>query len=244
MFHTYFIGSAEGLLFDVPRRRLRHEPVGAAAAATSHASASRCATSETVEHLAGAGDGVEVTLGSGEQRRAERRGGPPTRGRRAARSSTPVPASRRLRASGWAAGRNAPPFAVWRLWLDRRADRRARRRSSAPAASGRWTTSRCWSASRTAPGAGRRSAAAPWSSCTPTPCPTGSTRPRSGPSSGTSWTGLPRAVGRRRPRRGVAGGADCPLAGTAPWQLRPEVATPDPASCWPATASAATTRWP
>ena len=30
MFHTYFLGSAEGLLFDVPDRRLRLRPVGAA----------------------------------------------------------------------------------------------------------------------------------------------------------------------------------------------------------------------
>ena len=41
MFHAYFLGSSEGLLFDVPRRRLRHRAVGAAAPVSRRAGGRR-----------------------------------------------------------------------------------------------------------------------------------------------------------------------------------------------------------
>ncbi len=120
MFHAYFLGSSEGLLFDVPdddyettlwgpmRRHL--EGLGADV---------RTSTSVTGLDLSAPGAAV-VGLSSGEELR-------PAAVVLAADPST----SRRLLLAagvddrGWldrvAAQRLAPPFAVWRLWLDRRA---------------------------------------------------------------------------------------------------------------------------
>ena len=51
MFHMYFVGSAEGLLFDVPRDDYDSDPVGPARRAPD-GSASRCVTGREVRSVA------------------------------------------------------------------------------------------------------------------------------------------------------------------------------------------------
>ncbi len=117
MFHGYFLGSSEGLLFDVPRDdydsclwsplRRYLESLGA-----------EVRTPESVAWIDVSGELLRVGLGSG----AELEAGalvlatdPGTLRRLALESE--------LGDEGWrervAATSNAPPFAVWRLWLDR-----------------------------------------------------------------------------------------------------------------------------
>ncbi|HEY0240843.1 MAG TPA: FAD-dependent oxidoreductase [Friedmanniella sp.] len=120
MFHAYFLGSSEGLLFDVPdddyettlwgpmRRHL--EGLGVEV---------RTGSSVTGLDLADEGP-VLVTLASGEELRpaAVVLAADPTTARGLlldARVGDPAWLDR------VAAQRLAPPFAVWRLWLDRRA---------------------------------------------------------------------------------------------------------------------------
>jgi carotenoid phi-ring synthase / carotenoid chi-ring synthase len=120
MFHAYFLGSSEGLLFDVPdddyettlwgpmRRHL--EGLGADV---------RTGVGATSLDLSGTGP-ARVVLSTGEELGA------------AAVVLAADPATSRgllleagVEDPGWrdrvAAQRLAPPFAVWRLWLDRRA---------------------------------------------------------------------------------------------------------------------------
>ncbi|MFD4770317.1 FAD-dependent oxidoreductase [Streptomyces niveus] len=118
MFHIYFLGSSEGLLFDVPNAPFPAalwEPLGAYLA--SHGVESRTGTA--VEEVAPvAGGGVTVTAG-GRPRRYDAvvlaldSGGL----RQVASAST------RLCDARWRARigrlRSAPPFLVSRLWLDR-----------------------------------------------------------------------------------------------------------------------------
>nr|WP_198423495.1 FAD-dependent oxidoreductase [Microlunatus antarcticus] len=120
MFHAYFLGSSEGLLFDVPDDdyettlwgpvRLHLEGLGVDV---------RTGASVTGLDLSGAGAAV-VTLASGEELEAAA----------VVLAADPTTARGLLLASGiedeaWrervALQRLAPPFAVWRLWLDRRA---------------------------------------------------------------------------------------------------------------------------
>ena len=118
MFHAYFLGSSEGLLFDVPdddyettlwgplRRHL--EGLGVEV---------RTGESVTGLDLSGAEDGL-VGLASGEELRAAA----------VVLAADPTTARGLLLTAGvddpaWLervdAQRLAPPFAVWRLWLDR-----------------------------------------------------------------------------------------------------------------------------
>jgi carotenoid phi-ring synthase / carotenoid chi-ring synthase len=117
MFHAYFLGSSEGLLFDVPeddyetsvwgplRRHL--EGLGV-----------EVRTQESVATLALDEDGVRVGLASGEELAAAS----------VVLAADPTTSRRLLLEAGigddaWharvEAQRLAPPFAVWRLWLDR-----------------------------------------------------------------------------------------------------------------------------
>jgi isorenieratene synthase len=120
MFHAYFLGSSEGLLFDVPdgdyettlwgplRRHL--EGLGAQV---------RTSTSVTSLDLTEPGS-ARVGLSTGEELRpgAVVLAADPTTSRRLLLSAG-------VADPGWldrvGAQRLAPPFAVWRLWLDRRA---------------------------------------------------------------------------------------------------------------------------
>ena len=118
MFHAYFLGSSEGLLFDVPdgdyettlwgplRRHLEGRGVDV-----------RTGASVTGLDLSGEGL-VPVTLASGDEVRAAS----------VVLAADPTTARGLLLDAGvdhpaWvervAAQRLAPPFAVWRLWLDR-----------------------------------------------------------------------------------------------------------------------------
>ncbi len=117
MFHSYFLGSAEGLLFDVPDGdydRVLWAPLGRYLAGLGV----EVRTGATVDALAEDGDGVLVGVGA-EELRADAvvlatEQGP---------LQQLVADSRWLGDEPWrqriAARRSAPPFAVWRLWLDR-----------------------------------------------------------------------------------------------------------------------------
>ena len=117
MFHNYFLGSSEGLLFDVPTDDydgVLWAPLG------------RYLSALGVEILTGtevaalrSTSPLTVSLGSGDDLQADAvvlAADPGTTRRLIAESD--VGASD----EGWrdriAAARNAPPFAVWRLWLD------------------------------------------------------------------------------------------------------------------------------
>ena len=165
MFHSYFLGSSEGLLFDVPRDdydsclwsplRRYLERLGV-----------EVRTGEAVAWVDASQDMPRIGLASGTEINA------------ALVLATDPATTRRLAMDcampdvQWldrvAALRNAPPFAVWRLWLDRLVSHLIGRLSSARAALARWTMSRSWNASRRARGVGRLRAAARWSSCTRT----------------------------------------------------------------------------
>jgi isorenieratene synthase len=120
MFHAYFLGSSEGLLFDVPdddyettlwgpmRRHL--EGLGAQV---------RTSTSVTSLDLSEPGL-ARVGLSTGEELRpaAVVLAADPTTSRRLLLSAGVADAAWRDRVAGQ---RLAPPFAVWRLWLDRHA---------------------------------------------------------------------------------------------------------------------------
>lgn len=121
MFHTYFVGSAEGLLFDVPVDDYDTSlwaPLGRLLAGLGV----EIQTGRTVTALELTATGARLEIASPE-------------GRASVEADAVVlaadPASTRrligecpdLGDEAWrsqvAAGRNAPPFVVWRLWLDR-----------------------------------------------------------------------------------------------------------------------------
>lgn len=118
MFHIYFLGSSEGLLFDVPNAPFPAAlwaPLGAYLA--SHGVESRTGTA--VEEVAPvAGGGVTVTAGGRPRRYDAVVLALDSGGLRQVVSASP-----RLCDARWRAGigrlRSAPPFLVSRLWLDR-----------------------------------------------------------------------------------------------------------------------------
>ncbi|PWI13147.1 isorenieratene synthase [Streptomyces sp. Act143] len=118
MFHIYFLGSAEGLLFDVPDEPFPTalwDPLAAYLA--GHGADLRTATPvESVEPRPDGG--FVVTAGSGEHRHDT-----VVLALDAAGLRSLVARSRRLADAAWrervAALRTAPPFLVSRLWLDR-----------------------------------------------------------------------------------------------------------------------------
>lgn len=132
MFHAYFVGSSEGLLFDVPDDDY-DTALWAPLLAYLKGLGVQVRSGETVDAVtlsaakgpSPADSGVAVALGGGEMLAAD-----------AVVLATDPGTTRRLvdgavglGAETWrsqvSAGVNAPPFAVWRLWLDRpmRADR-------------------------------------------------------------------------------------------------------------------------
>jgi isorenieratene synthase len=227
MFHSYFTGSAEGLLFDVPRDDYDTSiwaPLGRYLAGLGV----EVVTSETVAGLTDGADGrLEVALGSGDRRLVD-----------GVVLATDLGTTRRLvttsslfppqYAERIAATRNAPPFAVWRLWLDRRV---AGDRPPFLGTSGFGPLDNISVLERFEDGARR------WSE-----------------GSGGSVVELHAyALQPGFTEAGVKAellaqlhvlypetaeaevkadewllSEDCPLAGTAPWELRPEVATPEP----------------
>lgn len=118
MFHTYFTGSAEGLLFDVPTASY-DESLWAPLGRYLYGLGVETLTGRSVGLLTEADDGVRVTLDDGHEIEAD-----------AVVLATDRVTLQRLVAdadwlgkSDWrerlAAQRIAPPFIVWRLWLDR-----------------------------------------------------------------------------------------------------------------------------
>ena len=237
MFHIYFLGSAEGLLFDVPDDDY-DTALWAPLGRYLHRLGVEVRTSAPVVGIASDEEGVRVEVAGGElpgdgmlTADAVVIAADPASARRLVADSALGSSEWRERVS---AARNAPPFAVWRLWLDRPVDADVRP-SSAPAASGRWTTSRCWN--------GSRRGARVWAQRTggsvvevhgyavaAAGLETGADgRPR-------VQTELEAALHRVYPETAAAGVvaqewlvmADCPLVDTSPWALRPGVRTPDP----------------
>jgi isorenieratene synthase len=130
MFHSYFLGSSEGLLFDVPiddYDRVLWAPLGrylnglgVEIMTGKQVAALRSSEGSPLEERAARLPGVAVVLDSGADLAAD-----------AAVLATDPETTRRLMAESdlgsndpqWrdqlAATKNAPAFAVWRLWLDR-----------------------------------------------------------------------------------------------------------------------------
>jgi carotenoid phi-ring synthase / carotenoid chi-ring synthase len=116
MFHSYFLGSSEGLLFDVPRDdydAVLWAPLGR----YLHGLGVEVRTSETVEAVCPA-EALRVGLGSGAELEASA----------VVLAADMTTTQRLLLSSGigdddWrrrvGAVTTAPPFAVWRLWTDR-----------------------------------------------------------------------------------------------------------------------------
>ncbi len=105
MFHTYFLGSSEGLLFDVPRDDYDSclwAPLGR----YLHGLGAEVRTGESLTWIDR--DRLRVGLASGEEIDAA--------------GLVVATDAATLRNWGFSQTRNAPPFAVWRLWLDRMVD--------------------------------------------------------------------------------------------------------------------------
>ena len=119
MFHTYFLGSAEGLLFDVPDDdydRVLWAPLGRYLSRLGADVRTGCRALWTDE---APGDRVAVTFDDGTALAADA----------LVLATDQDPLQRLVAGSRWlgdeawrtrvAALRSAPPFVVWRLWLDR-----------------------------------------------------------------------------------------------------------------------------
>ena len=244
MFHTYFVGSSEGLLFDVPvddydtvlwaplRRYLQDR--GASVL-----------TGETVEAIdVSRPDGVAVRLGSGAEYPADEVDAvviatdPATTRRLVAGATGLGDPSWRQRIAGTS---NAPRFGVWRLWLDRpvRSDRAAFLGTSGYGLMDNITVLERFEA-----GAARWAAAHGGSVvevhayALPDPAPQDDTGNDTDEYSGEEAAFraqlrdelalvYPETAAARVLCEQWLVNDDCPLIDTSPWLLRPEVGTPD-----------------
>lgn len=203
MFHIYFLGSSEGLPFDVPDEpypQALWDPL--ARYLDGHRVRIRTGTPvHAVEpdphggHTLVTGDGTDradalvLALDGGGLRSLVR--------------NSPA-----LCDEAWRAriGRlaSAPPFLVHRIWLDRPVNA-CRPGFSAPAATGRWTTSASWNAGRAKPCAGRGSPADRSWNFTPTrPCRRPTPRRSRAPSWPNSTASTPKHA-----QPGSSTSADC-----------------------------------
>ncbi|GAA3608652.1 NAD(P)/FAD-dependent oxidoreductase [Microlunatus ginsengisoli] len=124
MFHSYFLGSSEGLLFDVPDDDY-DATLWAPLGRYLHGLGVEIRTGTSVVGIAPTADEVMVETSAGVVvADAVVIAADPAATRSLIADSALGPESWRERVAGT---RNAPPFAVWRLWLDRpvRADRPA-----------------------------------------------------------------------------------------------------------------------
>jgi len=234
MFHAYFLGSSEGLLFDVPTDDY-DTALWAPLARYLTGLGVAVRTGVVAAGLDGREPGrVRVTLAGGEELTAD-----------AAVLAADPASTRRLvaEASGLGAGfddvpgvewrervtatRNAPPFAVWRLWLERPV---APERPAFLGTSGYGPLDNVTVLERFEAGAARWAAAAGGSVvelhayALPEPVAEAEVRARMRAELGRIY---PETVGVGVRAEEWLLQADCPLVGTAPWHLRPEVATPD-----------------
>ncbi|MFP5282793.1 MAG: FAD-dependent oxidoreductase [Actinomycetes bacterium] len=231
MFHTYFLGSAEGLLFDVPDDdydTALWAPLGRYLGGLDV----EVRTGVEVAALDG-GDptGITLALGSGAELTADAvvLAADPATTRRLAVEANGLNGDGHL--EGWrervAATGNAPPFAVWRLWLEQPV---AADRPAFLGTSGYGPLDNITVLERFEAGAARWVGTAGGSVvelhayALPEPVAAGELRAR-----------LRAELSRLYPETAGVGvraeewlvQADCPLVGTAPWRLRPEVRTPD-----------------
>ena len=237
MFHSYFLGSAEGLLFDVPDDDY-DTALWAPLGRRLHRLGAEVRTGAGVSGLVARDHDVVVELESGESLTADAVvvAADPAAARRLIAVS--VSGSRPFGTEEWrervAGTRNAPPFAVWRLWLDSpvAADRPAFLGTSdfgpldnvsvldrfERGAAG-------WAQAHGGSVLEMHAYAVPERELASGP----DGRPR-------VQTELEAALYRVYPEVATAGRtaeewlvmADCPLVDTSPWQLRPGVETPEP----------------
>nr|WP_239579204.1 FAD-dependent oxidoreductase [Microlunatus panaciterrae] len=122
MFHTYFVGSSEGLLFDLPTDDY-DTALWAPLRSYLERSGAEVRTRETIEWLdVSDPEQVRAGLGSGGELTADAvvlAADPASTRRLVAGAAELGDDDWRSRVAGT---RNAPAFAVWRLWLDRRVD--------------------------------------------------------------------------------------------------------------------------
>jgi isorenieratene synthase len=231
MFHTYFLGSSEGLLFDVPTDdydTVLWAPLGR----YLHGLGVRVVTGRSVDRLtvdgADPGSPVQAVLEDGEVVTADAvviATDFATTRRLVATSPAPVDPAWRERV---AETRAAPRFAVWRLWLDRLVDAE---RAPFLGTSGYGPLDNVTVLERFEAGA-RAWADAHGGSVVevhayalPDDADEATVRAQ-----------LRSELGRVYPETLAAGvvadewlvADDCPLVGTGPWLRRPEVTTPDP----------------
>jgi isorenieratene synthase len=117
MFHAYFLGSSEGLLFDVPDDDYETALWGPLCRCLDRLGV-ELRLGERVAGLVVTADSIQVTLGSGAEISAASVvvAADPATTRDLLLDSSVGDAQWRERV---AALRTAPPFAVWRVWLDR-----------------------------------------------------------------------------------------------------------------------------
>jgi carotenoid phi-ring synthase / carotenoid chi-ring synthase len=232
MFHSYFLGSAEGLLFDVPDDDY-DTALWAPLGRHLHRLGVQVRTDTSVVGVSSDEEGVRVEVAGGELLAADAVviAADPASARRLIADSALGPVQWRERV---AATRNAPPFAVWRLWLDRPVDAG---RTPFLGTSGFGPLDNISVLERF------ESGARAWSQRTG-----GSVVEVHGYAVGAAGlevgadgrprvqTELEAALHRVYPETASAGVlaeewlvmADCPLVDTSPWALRPGVRTPDP----------------
>ena len=227
MFHAYFLGSAEGLLFDVPDDDY-DTALWAPLGRYLRTLGVEVRTEVGVTQLAAAAGGpvvVELSAGAPLSADAVVLAADPATTRRLVGATTLGTPEWRDRV---VATTNAPPFAVWRLWLGRtvRADRPAFLGTGGYGPLDNLTVvdrfeagAREWAA--------RRGGSVLELHAYALAEPVDAERLRQR---------LRAELARIYPEAAAAPVVaeewllrdDCPLAGTSPWQLRPEVATPDP----------------
>ncbi|MCP9956305.1 FAD-dependent oxidoreductase [Streptomyces sudanensis] len=242
MFHIYFLGSSEGLLFDVPGEpypQALWEPLGGyleGLGADVRTGTPVLAVRPDGEHLVVEADGGAAGTG--------RWCSPWTPGPCAPWSRRPRGSAAARGARTWGrCGRRRRSSCRGCGWTGRCGG--TGRGSSAPAATAAWTTSASWSAGRGRRRAGPRGPAGRWWSCTRTP----STRGPSGRTCRTGWwsscTRCTRRRGTRGPStRGTSGGRTARCSPSAPTTGARPSARPTRGSWRRATRSAATCRSP
>ncbi len=242
MFHIYFLGSSEGLLFDVPDEpypQALWEPL--ARYLEGHGVDVR--TGAPVDRVETAPGGGHLVHGpSGTERVDALVLALDTAGLRAVAAASPTLCDEAWR-TRVAALRTAPPFLVTRLWLDRPVapDRPGFLGTGGYGPLDNISVLDRW---RARPPAGPGRPAAPWSSSTPTR----RTRRRARPRWGGSWSSSSTACTRRRRARGsstgaTSGGRTARSSPSAATRTGPPSRPRTPPSPSPATWSAPTCRW-
>ena len=244
MFHIYFLGSSEGLVFDVAERQLRCGAVESAARVPGVAR--RAVPHRGFGHRGDHRAAASCALRLRRRLRMRRRGAGHRRGRACSASSTLRPGSE---TTDWrariAALGTAPPFVVQRLWLDRPVERGpcAVPRDGRPATAGQCQRARALRAGsgRSGPRAHRRLGRRAAFLRRDRRQHDDLRRPAAAPDC-TSSTRRPatREVVDER----VLCRSDCPRFAPGDHAARPTVDhSASRRRCWPATASASTCPW-